>query len=555
MDREVRVAYCSAREVICSLGNNLKECFGAMERYETALSSFDDGTPLCRINRERLDTKGLEEYTFAEQLSILALHSISIQSGVNIDCDRTALIISTTKGNIDTINSDFERSYLWRMGDNVASFFGYKGAVTIVSNACVSGVSAAAIGARMIENAEVDRAFIVGVDIISEFVVTGFNSFKSISPEVCKPYDKSRDGLTLGEGCGAILLSCEPNRDGEHIVVSGYGMSDDANHISGPSRTGDGLFFAIDSAMQLSGVDRGDIGLINAHGTATPFNDDMESKAISLAELTASPCNSLKPYIGHTLGASGVIEINITIEQMLRSKILGVKGYKESGVPFKLNVSAVHRDLEINHTLKCASGFGGTNAAIILSKEKALKSLKRGQCVRDVVECGFVEMRNLGGESAADVLKREYKALADANLKFYKMNNLAKAGYVTSCKLLKDIELPYESKRVAVILANRSGSLDADLNHQEIVDKHLPEGASPAIFVYTLANIVAAEVAIKHKFQGEVTMFVMEQKDMKFLEQYSRQLIELDECDAVVYGWCELLKNEYDIELKLIKHI
>ncbi|MFR9541624.1 MAG: beta-ketoacyl synthase N-terminal-like domain-containing protein [Rikenellaceae bacterium] len=555
MDREVIVAYCGAREVICSLGNNLKECFGAMERYETALSSFDDGTPLCRIDRERLDTKGLEEYTFAEQLSILALRSISSRSGVKIDNDRTALIISTTKGNIDTINCDFERSYLWAMGDKIASYFGYKGAVTIVSNACVSGVSAVAIGARMIENAEVDRAFVVGVDIVSEFVVSGFNSFKSISAEVCKPYDKSRDGLTLGEGCGAILLSCEPNVDGDNIVVSGYGMSDDANHISGPSRTGDGLFFAIDSAMQRAGVDCGDIGLINAHGTATPFNDDMESKAIAWAELTASPCNSLKPYIGHTLGASGVIEINIAIEQMLRSKVLSVKGYEESGVPFELNVSARHRDLEINHALKCASGFGGTNAAIVLSKAEVSQSLKRGRYADGLVECGSVMMRNIGEESAADTLKREYKTLGDANLKFYKMNNLAKAGYVASCKLLKGVELSYEPNRVAVVLANRSGSLDADLNHQEIVDKHLPEGASPTIFVYTLANIVAAEVAIKHKLQGEVTMFVMEQKDMKFLERYSHQLIALGECDAVVYGWCELLKNEYDIELKLIKHI
>ncbi len=555
MDKKVRVAYCAAREVICSLGKNIEDTYSAMENYESSMSRFDDGTPLCQIDRSKLDVEALSSYTFAEQLAILALKSISEQSKIGLSSDKTALIISTTKGNISTINSDFERSYLWAMCDKIGSYFGYKGDITIVSNACVSGVSAVAIGARMIESGDVYRAFIVGVDVVSEFVVSGFNSFKSISPTICKPYDQNRDGLTLGEGCGAILLSSEPNVGSENIIVSGYGMSDDANHISGPSRTGDGLYLAIHSAMQKAGVDSSDIGLINAHGTATPFNDDMESKAIAWAELTASPCNSLKPYIGHTLGASGVIEINIAIEQMLHSKVLGVKGYETSGVPFDLNISAVHRDMEINHTLKCASGFGGTNAAVVLSKESALKSSQSAGYSEDIVECSAIHMFSNGDEDVADILKREYKALNDANIKFYKMSNLAKAGYVASCKLLKNIELPYDANRVAVIFANRSGSLDADLNHQAIVDKHLPEGASPAIFVYTLANIVVAEVAIKHKFQGEATMFVMEQKDMNFLEQYAHQLITLDQCDAVIYGWCELLKNEYDVELKLIKKI
>ncbi len=556
MDQDVRVAYCAAREVICSLGSNIEESFSAIERYETNLSRFDDGTPVCRIDREGLDLGGIEgadRYTFAEQLSILALSSIAKQSGRRVDGERTALIISTTKGNIDSIGSDFERSYLWAMGDKIASYFGYEGEVTTISNACVSGVSAVAIGARMVESAEVDSVFIVGVDVVSEFVVSGFNSFRSISPDVCRPYDKRRDGLTLGEGCGAVLLTSEPLVESGNIVVSGYGMSDDANHISGPSRSGDGLYYAIDAALQLAGVESGEIGLINAHGTATPFNDDMESKAIALAGLTSSPCNSLKPYIGHTLGASGVIEIAIAIEQMLRSKLFGVKGYEESGVPFELNVSATHREAEFNHALKCASGFGGTNAAVILSRGSALRSMKRGRYSGTIDECGEVRMLSVDSMSASESLKVEYRSLEDTNLKFFKMNNLAKAGYVASCKLLRGVDLSYERRRIGVVLANRSGSLDADLNHQEVVDRRLMEGASPAIFVYTLANIVAAEIAIKHRLQGEAMMFVMEQKRMDFIANYARGLIARDECDAVVYGWCELLRDSYEVELKLIK--
>lgn len=556
MDREVKRVYCGGNQIICSLGSSTEQVVGAIEEYRTSISRYADGTPLCKIDRESLNLDGLEGYTFTEQLAICAVRDVVAQSGVEVNAPRTALIISTTKGNIDNISNDFERSYLWAMGDKIASYFGSEESPMIVSNACVSGVTAIAIAARKIERGEVDNCYVVGVDIVSEFVVSGFNSFKSISPTVCRPYDESRDGLTLGEGCGALLLTNNRSLSPDKILVSGYGMSDDANHISGPSRTGDGLFYAIDAAMRTAGVSSSDIGLINAHGTATPFNDEMESKGINWAGLNGAPCNSLKPYIGHTLGASGVIEAIISMAEISRDRVFGVKGYERSGVPYELNVSAQHRDLQINHCLKCASGFGGTNAAILLSKESAYKAAKRYVANVEAVKCCEVSLSNAEGEvTSSESLKAAFKELGEANLKFYKMNNLAKAGYVASCQMLRDIELPSARERIAVVLANRSASLDADLLHQANVEKRLPEGTSPAIFVYTLANIVAAEIAIKHKFQGESTTFVMEKKDMEFLKRYSSGLIESGECDAVLYGWCELLRDNYDVELKMIKKI
>ncbi len=549
----VKRAYCGATQIICSLGSTTQSVFDSMCRYETLLSRFDDGTPLCRIDRAALDVSGLEEFTFAEQLAILTLRSVEVQSGVAINTPRTALIISTTKGNIDKISEDFPRSYLWAMGDRIASYFGYNERVTIVSNACVSGVTAIAVAARMIERGEVDQAYVVGVDIVSEFVVSGFNSFKSISPTVCRPYDESRDGLTLGEGCGAIFLTKDEALSPNKILVAGYGMSDDANHISGPSRSGDGLYFAIDKAMRMAGVDAAQIGMVNAHGTATPFNDEMESKALNWAKIADVPCNSLKPYIGHTLGASGVIEAIISIEEMSRGVIFGVKGYERSGVPFELNVSAEHREMEVNHCIKCASGFGGTNAAIVLSKGAACRAVEREARSIEIEEVASIRIESDGQEStSSELLKSLYKELGDVNMKFYKMNNLAKAGYVASCEMLSGLDVPCAKERVAVVLANRSASLDADLLHQANVDRRLPEGTSPAVFVYTLANIVAAEIAIKHKFQGESTTFVMESRDMEYLATYARGLIAGGECDGVLYGWCELLEECYDVELKLI---
>ncbi len=555
MDKEIKKVYCCANELICAAGKSTSEVLSKIEKQEICLSKFQDGTPAFIIDRAGLNLSGLEDFTYTEQLLILALQSVVSQSGLEINSPRTALILSTTKGNIDKIDSDFELSYLWKLSNRLEKYFHLNNKSIIISNACVSGITAIAIASRMIEKGEVDNVFVAGVDTLNDFIVSGFNSFKSVSPIICKPYDKNRDGLTPGEGSGALLLSSNEALSSSKIVVSGYGMSNDANHISGPSRTGDGLYFAIDKAMKLAQIDTEDVGLLCAHGTATLFNDEMESKAFALAKIQNVPCNSLKPYFGHTYGAAGIIESIISIEEMCASKVFGVNGYKENGVPNELNVTANHRNLEVNHCVKCASGFGGTNAAIVLSKEAADK---RTAC--DFSDCNIEKIANIhycnNGENAvAEQFKSDFKELGEANLKFYKMSNLAKAGYVASCKMLKDIELPYERNRIAVVIANSSASLDTDLNHQEIVNANLPEGASPAVFVYTLPNIVAGEIAIKHKFQGELTTFIMEEKSMDFLSDYSEKLIKNGECEAVLYGWCELLKEEFDIEFELIKKI
>ena len=551
MDQGVKRIYCGANQIICSLGDSTENVVDAICHYETNLRQFKDGTTIYLIDKQNIDTSNLEDYTFTEQLAICAIRDVIKKSGVALNSARTALVISTTKGNIDCIKSDFQRSFLHVMGNKIANYFEYKKTPIIVANACISGITAIGVASRMIEQDEIDNAFVVGVDTINDFVVSGFNSFKSISPSVCRPYDANRDGLTAGEGCGVLLLTNKKDLSSYNIELSGYAMTDDACHISAPSRTGDGLFYAIDKAMKNAGVEKNDIAFINAHGTATLYNDEMESRAIHWAELDNVPCNSLKPYIGHTFGASGVIETILSIEAMARNIVFGVKGYEISGVPFPLNISSKHRTTNVNHCLKTASGFGGTNAAIVLSKvnDSKRRVIKNIDC--EISECAKISLKSKGG-TASEELKTEYKDLADVNLKFYKMSNLSKLGYVASCKMLKGIELPFEHDRVAVILASRSSSLDTDLIHQKNVDKNIQEEVSPAIFVYTLANIVAAEIAIKHKFQGESTTFIMENKDMDFLKKYARLRILQDECDAVVYGWCELLKNDYEVELKLI---
>lgn len=554
MDCEIKHVYCGANRIISSLGADTKANYRAIEAYKTNINEKQYSTPLCRIDRGELDFEALDGYSFAEQISIMALSDVIVQTGVSLKSPRTLLIISTTKGNIECLNDDFKRSYLWTMAGNISGYFECLNTPQIVSNACISGTSAIIIGSRLIEDGTYDNVYVLGVDVISEFIVSGFNSFKSISPTVCRPYDASRDGLTLGEACGVLFLTNDRNLSDSKVIIAGGGISDDSNHISGPSRTGEGLFNAIDASMKQAGVVSEEIGFVNAHGTATSFNDEMESKALDMASLTAVPCNSLKPYLGHTLGASGVIETILAVEQLCHNHIFGVKGYSSNGVPFELNVTSDHRDMQTDHCLKTVSGFGGTNAAIVLSKEAVCKQRRLVTKVVNIVDVAHIEIVRQENTEFAAYIREEYRKLGESNMKFFKMDNLSKLGYVASCKLLKGIELNCPSNRMAIVMANRSSSMDTDINHQAITDRHLPEGASPSVFVYTLANIVAAEIAIKHKFKGELSFFVMKEKSLNgFIAEYSEKLIRRDICDVVMYGWCELSGDEYNAELKLIK--
>ena len=155
----------------------------------------------------------------------------------------------------------------------------------------------------------------------------------------------------------------------------------------------------------------------------------------------------------------------------------------------------------------------------------------------------------------AEFIRNEFKAMGESNMKFYKMSDMSKALYIAVENLL-NIEgfNDIDPKRRAIILANKSASLDADVVHQEILNKHLPEGASPAAFVYTLANVSAGEMCIRHKIQGDNTFFI-ENQDSGFTAKYARNLIENNKADAVLYGWCEYLKGRWNVNVKLLKSI
>jgi 3-oxoacyl-[acyl-carrier-protein] synthase-1 len=307
------------------------------------------------------------KYSKLEKMMLLALHPIVKKSGSALN-HKSVLVVSTTKGNIIALekNENISTAYLPELAKTIAAFFGFKTEPIVVSNACVSGILAVSVAKRMIRAGIYDEAFIVGGDLVSEFVLSGFNSFQAMSDLPCKPYSKNRAGVTLGEAAAAILITSK--KDNAKVKILGDSSINDANHISGPSRTGEGLFRSIQNALAEAKIDAGQIGYISAHGTATPFNDEMEAIAFNRLEMGNVPVNSLKGYYGHTLGASGLLETVIGIQSVLENKLFISMGYDESGVSQPINVIDKNQDKSIHYFLKTASGFGGCNTAVIFKK-------------------------------------------------------------------------------------------------------------------------------------------------------------------------------------------
>ncbi|MBV6880381.1 beta-ketoacyl synthase N-terminal-like domain-containing protein [Epilithonimonas ginsengisoli] len=310
-----------------------------------------------------------QNFTRLEKMFLLSLKPLVERHQIS---DDTAFILSTTKGNISLLKNEStlpEGVYLSNLAQKLAVFFGFKTKPIVVSNACVSGVMAISVAKNMIQTGKYKDAFVVAGDEISEFVISGFNSFQAIGSEPCKPYDKNRNGINLGEATAAAYITSTPSANEKFkFKVLGDSAINDANHISGPSRTGDGLFASVQNAMKEAKVSSEQIDFISAHGTATLYNDEMEAIAFNRMDLQNVPLNSMKGYYGHCLGASGLLESIISMESALNNTLISSKNFEEMGVSQDLNIIKENQPAEIKYILKTASGFGGCNAAIVLEK-------------------------------------------------------------------------------------------------------------------------------------------------------------------------------------------
>lgn len=578
------MAYIIADNIISPLGETSEDNYLSVKSGRSGIRAYEPGT--CNI------PEGFNASLLFEDFETLTLKSAQKAIGnvqLELKGKRTAFILSSTKGNIEGNIS------LADSAQRIATQLGIDTKPIVVCNACISGLSALILGNRLIDSDLYDTAIVCGCDTPRQFILSGFQSLKALSPEPCRPFDMERMGLNLGEAAATLILSKNPIQRNSWRMGDGF-IRNDAFHISTPSKTADGLYLSLQRTLESftkeisSACEQIDLkehlAFINAHGTATLFNDQMESVAIGRAGLSDLPANAYKSFWGHTMGAAGILETIISMKAIDDNTILGTRGFSELGVSGKMNICAENRPTDKKGFIKMLSGFGGCNATIwaakspereniaLSQKEQQKREFTTTHTIRITPEEVILDQqklwegkKELGEQEGLEhhsLLTALYKQMIGNYPKFYKMDGLSRLGFVASEILLNAEKGETEEERKeeerknleerAIIFFNHSSSIVSDRNYKESIkdkDNYFP---SPSIFVYTLPNIVTGEIAIRNHFQGETSFFILPDKDEKMMEEILQASCRDAQSKSFLTGWIDYEdERHFEAELKICR--
>lgn len=567
------MAYIIADNIISPLGETSEENYLSVKSGRSGIRAYEPGT--CNI------PEGFYASLLFEDFETLALKSAQKAIGnvrLELKGKHTAFILSSTKGNIE------ENISLADSAQRIASQLGIDAKPIVVCNACISGLSALILGNRLIDSGLYDAAIVCGCDTPRQFILSGFQALKALSPEPCRPFDMERMGLNLGEAAATLILSKNPILGNSWRMGDGF-IRNDAFHISTPSKTADGLYLSLQRTLEsftkeisstCKQIDlKEHLAFINAHGTATLFNDQMESVAIGRAGLSELPANAYKSFWGHTMGAAGILETIISMKAIDDNTILGTRGFSELGVSGKMNICAENRPTDKKGFIKMLSGFGGCNATIWAAKNPERENIALSQIeqqnrefttthtIRITPEEVILDQRKLWegkkelgeqeGQEHHSLLTTLYKQMIGNYPKFYKMDGLSRLGFVAS-EILLNAEKGETDKERAIIFFNHSSSIASDRNYKESIndkDNYFP---SPSIFVYTLPNIVTGEIAIRNHFQGETSFFILPDKDEMMMEEILQASCRDAQSKSFLTGWIDYEdERHFEAELKICR--
>jgi 3-oxoacyl-[acyl-carrier-protein] synthase-1 len=563
------------------------ETFGLPEAFMASLidkQRLNDEFSLCCKQRIASQAHHDVEITDLEKAAILSVLTANQEAKIDLSDEKVLFVLSTTKGNVDKINNAYcdmlittkpelnteevlhnTQIYLWHTAQLIASFFGNQNTPIVVSNACISGAAAQIAAMRELENGNYAYAVVVGVDFLSKFIVSGFQSFKALSSEICRPFDKERSGLNLGEAAATLIFSNQTQgiRHKTAIALINGAIRNDANHISGPSRTGEGSLQALNYV--LSEIAKSEISFINAHGTATPYNDAMEAIAITRAGLENVPVNSLKSFFGHTLGTAGVLESIISMRALEENLVLQSLNCDEQDFENKINISQENHVSNKKYFIKMLSGFGGCNAALLFGKVSESHELTQNKITREtshdlwIKEVFIKKHISLKFKTSTEITEY-YRSLSVDYPKFFKMDNLSKLGFLASEMLFNnDAEVATHQSQysncedIAVICFNRSSSLCTDTKYQKTIQDNKNYFPSPSLFVYTLPNIVTGEIAIRNKFFGETSFYICENFDAKQIFCTTMNVFSDKNTNFALVSWVESFGDIHQILMFLVE--
>ena len=376
---------------ICAAGDSVKSAMDSMyssvrnpsapKRIQTKL---EVEYPVFEVESEIAITDPI-----ATRTSLLTFHAVNealAQSNLNeydLKQWRVGVCIGTTVG--CTLNNEpFYRDYKAGknpdlsaidryLGNNPAPYIADKfkcmGPTATIANACSSGTDAIGLAKSWLENDLCDIVIAGGADELSRITYLGFISLLISSTEACRPFDKNRKGLNLGEGAGIVIMEkpeVAKNRESKTLAkLVGYATFADAYHPTAPHPEGLGLTRAINQALTQAGIGLEQIGFINAHGTSTQNNDEVEGSTILKLFSDKIPTVSTKGYTGHTLGAAGGVESIFAIQGLLDQKLPATPGFEEFDPACGLTPTTSNSSVFAEFALSNSLAFGGNNSALI----------------------------------------------------------------------------------------------------------------------------------------------------------------------------------------------
>jgi 3-oxoacyl-[acyl-carrier-protein] synthase II len=389
-----------AAGVVSPLGFGLEETLRSLRNAIDCVSPvtrFDVANCRCKTAGQIPDERLLSHRRNGRQnarlhrASHMMIAALEEMLGLDSEFKPELTVIGTTSGGM-SFGEDYYRALhrhrnLRRAPEWIANYppqkpvldaleaFGISTPCRVIANACASGTNAIGHALECIRSKKYQRVLTGGYDALSELVFVGFDSLQAATPDKCRPFDRDRSGMVLGEGAAVLALENleSARKRGAQILaeIIGYGISTDNHHLTQPDPSGSGPRRAMEQALLSAGSSPKDVNYINAHGTATPFNDAAEGKAI--AELFERvPVSSTKSMIGHSLGAAGAIEAVVCLLALQRQFLPANINFRNPDPDLEIDIVAnKSRKAKIDMVLSNSFGFGGTNASILIRNARA----------------------------------------------------------------------------------------------------------------------------------------------------------------------------------------
>lgn len=539
--------------IICAIGNDAPSVLQSLQNGESGvgamryLDSIHKELPVGEVKLSDAEMKsmlGVKEDEIISRTTLMgaiALRQALQDAGVNIKGKRVVVISGTTVGGMDVTERYFQQmktdDQLLSLLDkhdcgastrDIANLAGLTDAeVVTISTACSSAVNSIILGSEMLKADDADIVIAGGAEGLSKFHLNGFNTLMILDQAQCRPFDKTRTGLNLGEGAAFVVLEkaehAETSEEKPYII--GYGNRCDAFHQTASSDDGEGAFLAMTDALQMAKLQSADIQYINAHGTGTPNNDASESAAIRRVFDNNMPLiSSTKGLTGHTTSASGSIETVICLLAMRSHFVPGNYGFTEADENCIIPTKGVN-GVELHHVICNSFGFGGNDSSIIISSEPTdpVEKVEEDIAIKQVACVEITDVEQLKDS-------REFISPMEAR----RMGKLLKASTLTSLRALKEAGLDCPD---AIIAATANGMLEFTEKFLEDIDANNEGLLKPTLFMQSTHNTLSSAIAIRTKCHGYNITYSQGEQSFKWAMRDAERLIRTGKAKSVLVGY------------------